>query len=71
MSDTENSNIVCPHNNGPYEVTFAGPFQVVTDGGKALPVKGNKIWLCRCGQSKAKPFCDGTHKRVDFQSNLD
>jgi CDGSH-type Zn-finger protein len=22
--------------------------------------------LCRCGRSKKQPFCDGTHRRVDF-----
>lgn len=25
-----------------------------------------RVFLCRCGQSGRKPFCDGTHKRVRF-----
>ena len=29
------------------------------------------IWICACGLSKNKPFCDGSHKRVEFDSNLD
>ena len=36
---------------------------IATDRGK----KGN-VALCRCGYSKAKPFCDGTHRNTDFRS---
>lgn len=26
------------------------------------------IALCRCGSSTIKPFCDGSHKLVDFRT---
>lgn len=33
--------------------------------GKKVP-SGETCALCRCGESKSKPFCDGTHGKVKF-----
>jgi CDGSH-type Zn-finger protein len=33
--------------------------------GKKVPA-GETCALCRCGESKSKPFCDGTHGKVNF-----
>ena len=54
--------------NGPYLVD--GPTDVVDAAGKAFdPGAKPRIALCRCGHSKSKPFCDGTHKAVGFQAD--
>jgi CDGSH-type Zn-finger protein len=29
----------------------------------------NNMTICRCGESKSKPFCDGTHASVNFKAN--
>ena len=28
-----------------------------------------KVALCRCGQSKNKPYCDGSHAKANFKAD--
>ena len=49
--------------NGPYKVT--GTVTLVDADGNPYEVK-ETFYLCRCGGSSTKPFCDGTHKRNGF-----
>ncbi len=51
--------------NGPLQLE--GPFEVRDHTGKLL-FSGTKGFLCRCGHSASKPFCDGTHQIVGFQA---
>lgn len=40
-----------------------GDFEIVDASGKAYGLAGRTlVSLCRCGLSKNKPFCDGSHK---------
>ncbi len=50
--------------NGPLIVT--GVVTVVDAAGVETRREG-RCALCRCGGSANKPFCDGTHKRIEFQ----
>jgi len=51
--------------NGPFLV--AGPIQLIDHEGRAFNLGGKEtIALCRCGHSKNRPFCDGTHKTCGF-----
>jgi len=54
--------------NGPYETV--GPLTIVDPTGQEVEVpEGKRVWLCRCGGSADKPFCDGTHKENGFQAD--
>ena len=63
MADVE----IKVRDNGPYKVT--GRVRLVDVEGRAweLP-EGESIVLCRCGQSRTKPFCDASHKQSGFES---
>jgi CDGSH-type Zn-finger protein len=50
--------------NGPYVLEEGATLRRQT--GAALPVSG-KAFLCRCGGSANKPFCDGTHRKNGFR----
>lgn len=53
--------------NGPLEVE--GNFEIVnTKGETILQSDGQKVFLCRCGQSANKPFCDFTHSKIEFEA---
>ena len=54
--DREPAILVAP--NGPYVVT-GGPDLVGVEHGEGVSTE--HFTLCRCGGSKNKPFCDGTH----------
>ncbi len=49
-----------------------GPLMVygnvtVKDSGGTLTRKSNATAFCRCGGSSNKPYCDGTHKKINFE----
>lgn len=51
--------------NGPLEVDCKDV--VIMQEGKKLEAE-NRAYLCRCGKSKNKPFCDGSHSEAGFES---
>jgi CDGSH-type Zn-finger protein len=54
--------------NGP--IWVKGGIPVESDNGKKYELR-NRVTLCRCGQSKNKPFCDGSHwASEEFQSKF-
>jgi CDGSH-type Zn-finger protein len=56
-----------PLTNGPYEVS--GGAKLVDNSGKDYAASGSDpFYLCRCGASKDKPFCDGSHKEIGFKA---
>lgn len=55
--------------NGPLRIE--GDFELCDVNGEAFSTPGREyISLCRCGGSSNKPFCDGTHSRNGFQSQV-
>ena len=56
--------------NGPYKVE--GDVPVFDDQGNRIPTpEGRPYALCRCGLSKNKPFCDGSHKESGWDGSLE
>jgi len=56
---------ITAHVNGSLELQ--GAVEILNASGETL-FRGLEVWLCRCGGSGNKPFCDGTHKRINFES---
>jgi hypothetical protein len=47
---------------------LSGKVSLIAGSGR-IAWKGESVALCRCGESKNKPFCDGSHKAAGFKSD--
>ncbi|HWH81614.1 MAG TPA: ferritin-like domain-containing protein [Burkholderiaceae bacterium] len=54
---------ITPTRNGPLEVK--GNLEVCSGTGRTVD-RVTETFLCRCGHSQNKPFCDGSHGRAGF-----
>jgi CDGSH-type Zn-finger protein len=57
---------ITPYRDGPYLVR--GSFRLVDQDGNELALSRRTIALCRCGKSRMRPFCDGTHRLTGFRA---
>jgi CDGSH-type Zn-finger protein len=58
--------VVIPYRDGP--VLVRGPVRLLDPNGREVEHRRSPIALCRCGKSRLRPFCDGTHKRIAFRA---
>jgi CDGSH-type Zn-finger protein len=64
LTNSSASIVVCP--DGP--ILIRGDFDIVTPSGEPVPRQRKTVALCRCGASAIKPYCDGTHKMINFRT---
>jgi CDGSH-type Zn-finger protein len=66
MSSDPDVPTITPYRDGPLLVR--GPVRLQDTSGQEIAVGRETIALCRCGKSRIKPFCDGTHKLSGFRA---
>ncbi len=62
----KNAVVITPYRDGPLLVR--GPVQLLDANGREIARQRTTIALCRCGKSRIRPLCDGTHKLIGFRS---
>ncbi|HEY5979592.1 MAG TPA: CDGSH iron-sulfur domain-containing protein [Microlunatus sp.] len=62
-SGAASSITVCP--DGPLLVR--GPVELLSAGGEPVEHRRRVVALCRCGRSRLKPLCDGSHRLNRFR----
>jgi CDGSH-type Zn-finger protein len=65
MNDSEPV-VITPYRDGPLIVR--GPVRLQDMHGREIAVDRSTIALCRCGKSRMRPLCDGTHKLSRFRA---
>ncbi len=69
MAD-ENKPTITVEENGPLFVQNAKGLVLLDSEGNPFEITDDEMALCRCGQSRNKPFCDDSHARTHFQSTV-
>lgn len=64
MSEQASAPTITIYPNGPLVVR--GDVTLQGLDGEPVERHHDAVALCRCGLSKIKPYCDGTHKRSKF-----
>ena len=54
------------YRDGP--LMIRGDVRIVDQDGNEIAPGRETVALCRCGKSRMRPFCDGTHKVVRFRA---
>lgn len=57
---------ITPYRDGPLLVR--GDFDLVDQAGNEISNERGTVALCRCGKSRMRPFCDGSHKLIGFRA---
>jgi CDGSH-type Zn-finger protein len=57
---------ITPYRDGPYIVR--GAFRVIDEHGCEISLGRRTVALCRCGKSRMRPLCDGTHRTIGFRA---
>ena len=58
--------VITPYRDGPLLVR--GRFRLTDQDGREITLERETIALCRCGKSRIRPFCDGSHQVTRFRA---
>jgi CDGSH-type Zn-finger protein len=58
--------LITPYQDGPLIVR--GAFTITDQDGNEIDAGRRTVALCRCGRSKLRPFCDGSHLSTRFRA---
>lgn len=50
-------------------VRVPGPITLHRANGETVRIEKETVGLCRCGASKDKPLCDGSHREIGFEAD--
>ncbi len=59
-------NSITPYRDGP--LLIRGDFRLQDQDGNEIESGRDTVALCRCGKSRMRPFCDGSHKLIGFRA---